>query len=169
MSILAREYQLSFHSYFIYAKSWQSAEANPELAPIILMHDSLGSVALWRDFPAQLAAQTQRVVYAYDRIGFGQSSVNDQSLALDFVMTEATHGFKVVLDYFDLKHFIVLGHSVGGGMSAAIAAEYPQCCKALVTGIYVRCCHKYNAQAWSFMVSWMNMQQQHSRRKSLQE
>jgi len=133
LSILAREYQFSFHSYFIYAKSWQSAEANSELAPIILMHDSLGSVALWRDFPAYLAAQTKRIVYAYDRIGFGQSSVNDQSLALDFVMTEATHGFKAVLDYFDLKHFIVLGHSVGGGMSAAIAAEYPQCCKALVT------------------------------------
>lgn len=48
-------------------------------------------------------------------------------------MSEATYGFKAVLDYFDLKHFIVLGHSVGGGMSAAIAAEYPQSCKALVT------------------------------------
>ncbi|MDN5510814.1 hypothetical protein [Acinetobacter sp.] len=54
---------MSFHSYSIYAKSWQSAEANPELAPILLMHDSLGSVALWRDFPAQLAAQTKRIVY----------------------------------------------------------------------------------------------------------
>ncbi|GAA5187004.1 alpha/beta hydrolase [Acinetobacter kookii] len=133
MSILAREYQLSFDSYYLYAKSWQSTEANPELAPIILMHDSLGSVALWRDFPAQLAAQTKRIVYAYDRLGFGQSAVNHQPLGLDFVITEATHGFKAVLDYFALKDFIVLGHSVGGGMSAAIAAEYSQRCQALVT------------------------------------
>ncbi len=73
------------------------------------------------------------MVYAYDRIGFGQSSVNNQPLALDFVITGATHGFKVVFDYFALKYFIVLGHSVGGGMSAAIAAEYPEHCKALVT------------------------------------
>lgn len=61
------------------------------------------------------------MVYAYDRIGFGQSSVNNQPLALDFVITGATHGFKVVFDYFAVKYFIVLGHSVGGGRSAAIA------------------------------------------------
>ncbi|MGV2701752.1 UNVERIFIED_CONTAM: alpha/beta hydrolase, partial [Raoultella ornithinolytica] len=48
--------------------------AAPEpAAPIVLLHDSLGCVDLWRDFPAQLARATQRDVIAYDRLGFGRS------------------------------------------------------------------------------------------------
>ena len=57
------------------------------------MHDSLGCVALWRDFPAQLAQATARVVYAYDRLGFGLSDANTQPLAHSFVITEAEQTF----------------------------------------------------------------------------
>ncbi|WP_228145792.1 alpha/beta fold hydrolase [Acinetobacter sp. ANC 5054] len=117
----------------VYVKTWQPEKINPDLAPIILMHDSLGSVDLWRDFPQQLAAATGRSIYAYDRLGFGQSSAHPDTLKIDFVQTEARQIFKAVLEHFNLHHFIIMGHSVGGGMSVVIAAAYPEQCVGLIT------------------------------------
>lgn len=102
-------------------------------APIVLLHDSLGCVALWRDFPSQLAQATGRTVIAYDRIGFGQSSAYSGTLPLSFIADEAQHSFAAVRDYFGLEQYVLLGHSVGGGMAVSIAAAYPQQCRALIT------------------------------------
>ena len=59
------------------------------------MHDSLGCVALWRDFPAQLAQATARVVYAYDRLGFGLSDASTQPLAHSFVTLKQNKPLKL--------------------------------------------------------------------------
>lgn len=133
MNILEQSYQVPFASNMIHAKKWHTDAADHALAPIILMHDSLGSVALWRDFPAQLAQATARVVYAYDRLGFGLSDASTQPLAHSFVITEAEQTFKAVLDYFSIQNFVILGHSVGGGMSVAIAAAYTEHCQGLIS------------------------------------
>ena len=58
----------------LFAKRWRGragTDAGP--CPIVLLHDSLGCVDLWRDFPARLAQAAQRDVIAYDRLGFGRS------------------------------------------------------------------------------------------------
>ena len=114
MNILEQSYQVPSASNMIHAKKWHTDAVDHALAPIILMHDSLGCVALWRDFPAQLAQATARVVYAYDRLGFGLSDASKQPLAYSFVITEAEQTFKAVLDYFSIQNFVILGHSVGG-------------------------------------------------------
>ncbi|NIE88387.1 alpha/beta hydrolase, partial [Burkholderia sp. Tr-860] len=57
----------------LYAQRWPrpaDGAATPP-APILMLHDSLGCVALWREFPAELARATGRDVIAYDRAGFG--------------------------------------------------------------------------------------------------
>lgn len=114
----------------LYAKMWQF-EASQKAA-IVLLHDSLGCVALWRDFPAQLAQLTQRSVIAYDRLGFGHSSEHPTLLQTDFVVSEASQDFKAVLAAFAVQDFVVFGHSVGGGMAVACAAVYPERCVALI-------------------------------------
>ncbi len=53
----------------LYVKSWSTDQHST--TPIILLHDSLGSVELWRDFPERLAEITGRQIIAYDRLGFG--------------------------------------------------------------------------------------------------
>nr|WP_228256826.1 alpha/beta hydrolase [Acinetobacter sp. WCHAc060033] len=116
----------------LYVKSWTPEQLQHQI-PIILLHDSLGSVALWRDFPEQLAQMTGRKVIAYDRLGFGQSSANPETLKVDFVSTEATTHFAKVLEHFNIQDFIVMGHSVGGGMASCCAAHYQDHCKALIT------------------------------------
>jgi len=100
--------------------------------PIILLHDSLGCVALWRDFPEQLAATTGHRVIAYDRLGFGRSSARSGRLARGFVEEEAVQGFAALRQQLGIVDFIVFGHSVGGGMAVACAATHAQHCQALI-------------------------------------
>ncbi len=116
----------------LFAKSWAPAQLKTDI-PIIMFHDSLGCVDLWRDFPAQLAEVTQRQVIAYDRLGFGQSPAYPHVLAHDFVVTEAQKIFKQLLEQLNIQKFIVMGHSVGGGMAAVCAALYPEQCISLIT------------------------------------
>jgi pimeloyl-ACP methyl ester carboxylesterase len=99
----------------------------------VLLHDSLGCVELWRDFPARLAAATGRRVIAYDRLGFGRSGARVYPPSFDFIAEEATTGFAALRERLGLERFAVLGHSVGGGMAVNIAARHAQACTALVT------------------------------------
>ncbi|AUH62937.1 alpha/beta fold hydrolase [Paracoccus zhejiangensis] len=102
--------------------------------PLILMHDSLGSVDLWRGFPEALARATGRRVLAYDRLGFGRSGQHPGELDRPgFVTGEARGNFARVIAALGIDRFAILGHSVGGGMGIGIAAAYPDRCRALVT------------------------------------
>ena len=102
-------------------------------APIVLFHDSLGCVDLWRDFPERLAITTQRTVIAYDRLGFGRSDPHPGTLALTFIHDEANGGFRRLRDALGFNDFIAFGHSVGGGMATSCAAAYGDVCRGLVT------------------------------------
>lgn len=131
MSFTSQTHHIPTPDGLLFAQVWV-----PDLAqgsPLVLLHDSLGCVALWRDFPQKLAAATGRTVIAYDRLGFGNSAAHPSELALSFVADEAQQGFAQVLQYFGLENFVVLGHSVGGGMAICCAAHYPQACQGLVT------------------------------------
>ena len=126
----------------LFARSWTPtaeghAVANAlavgdPLPPIVLLHESLGCVALWRDFPEHLARMTGRRVVAYDRLGFGRSAAHPGVLSEDFVTQEAHGGFAAVLDALAIDRFALLGHSIGGGMGMAAAAAFPDRCTALV-------------------------------------
>jgi len=115
----------------LFAQDWTPLQAQG--APIVLLHDSLGCVALWRDFPAQLAQATGHRVIAYDRLGFGRSDAHPGSLRLGFVEREAQQGFAALRTYFGISDFIVFGHSVGGGMAVACAAAFASQCVGLIT------------------------------------
>jgi pimeloyl-ACP methyl ester carboxylesterase len=58
----------------VFVRRWAGGS---DRAPIVLLHDSLGSVEQWRAFPQALATATHRDVIAYDRLGFGHSSARD--------------------------------------------------------------------------------------------
>ncbi|WP_246483657.1 alpha/beta fold hydrolase [Paenacidovorax monticola] len=102
-------------------------------SPIVLFHDSLGCVELWRDLPAALCLATGRPVIAYDRLGFGRSDARRLRPPLDFVAQEADDYFPVLREQLGVERFIALGHSVGGGMAIHCAAEWADTCDALVT------------------------------------
>jgi pimeloyl-ACP methyl ester carboxylesterase len=115
----------------IFARIWRGS--GPGKAPIVLFHDSLGCVELWRDFPARLSAATGRSVIAYDRLGFGRSDPRQDRLPLDFVADEATSVLPLIRDRLGLRSFVAFGHSVGGGMAIHCAARYGPSCTGVVT------------------------------------
>lgn len=116
----------------LFVRTW-SPEVPAHLAPIVLLHDSLGSVELWRGFPSALCKATGRRVVAYDRLGFGRSDPHPGTLALDFIASEAEGDFATVLRQLGIQRFIVFGHSVGGGMAVNCAAHHGAACVALIT------------------------------------
>lgn len=120
----------------LFVQSWSPAVLRDEHTsriPIVLFHDSLGCVALWRDFPALLAAATSRRVIAYDRLGFGRSSARQDVLAHSFVEDEGREVVPRLLTALGVQTFVAMGHSVGGGMAVAAAATHMARCTALIT------------------------------------
>lgn len=100
--------------------------------PIVLLHDSLGCISLWRDFPSQLAQHVGRQVLAYDRPGFGRSSPRHERPGIDFIREEAS-AMPALWDALGLQQLVLLGHSVGGGMAVQAAAQHPLRVQAVIT------------------------------------
>lgn len=116
----------------LHVRTWQPPPS-PSKAPIVLFHDSLGSVKLWRGFPSALCARTGRTVIAYDRLGFGESDANPHALTVNFIAQEIQAGFEPLRAQLGFERCVLFGHSVGGGMAVNIAAKHPEACVALIT------------------------------------
>ena len=114
----------------IFVRRWQMETA--KRAPIVLLHDSLGSVELWRDFPAALADATGRSVIAYDRLGFGNSTPRTDSPSARFILEESDVYFPALRDALNLTRFSLFGHSVGGAMALTIAARQSRGCESVI-------------------------------------
>src|SRR6201993_76011 len=93
----------------------------PEQAPtIVLLHEGLGSAALWGDFPERLQAATGAGVFVYSRAGYGASSPVKLPRPLDYMHREALKVLPKLLDAIGFRRGLLLGHSDG----ASIAAIY---------------------------------------------
>lgn len=130
---MAAAYRIETPQGSLHAVRWSPQAAADGLSPIVLLHDSLGCVALWRDFPERLARATGRAVIAYDRLGYGRSAPFPGPQPESFIADEAREGFAAVREQLGLGRFVLLGHSVGGGMAAHAAGRHPAGCEALVT------------------------------------
>ena len=88
---------------------------------IVLLHEGLGSMGLWRDFPHRLAAATGMGVFAYSRRGYGHSDTVALPRPLDYMVREAVEVLPDVFSAIGFRQGILLGHSDG----ASVAALYP--------------------------------------------
>ena len=96
----------------------------PDQAPtIVMLHEGLGCVALWRDFPQKLAAATAHGVFAYSRAGYGGSERIPLPRPLDYMSREARFSLPAVLDAIGFRRGILLGHSDGASIAAIYAGE----------------------------------------------
>ena len=89
-----------------------------------MLHEGLGCVALWRDFPMKVAAATGWGVFAYSRAGYGGSERIDLPRPLDYMSREARFSLPAVLDAIRLERGILLGHSDGASIAAIYAGEH---------------------------------------------
>jgi len=105
---------------------------DPKRPTLIFLHDSLGSIALWRDFPEKLAALTQCNLLIYDRLGYGQSQPMPTHVRNnDYVELEADVLNRIITEYA-LSNVILFGHSDGGSIALIAASKYPSKIKAII-------------------------------------
>jgi pimeloyl-ACP methyl ester carboxylesterase len=96
----------------------------PEEAPtLVLLHEGLGCVALWRDIPAKLAAMTGFGVMAYSRLGYGQSDSVTLPRPLTYMQDEASDVLPRVLDAQRIRRCILVGHSDGASIALIYAGS----------------------------------------------
>jgi pimeloyl-ACP methyl ester carboxylesterase len=94
----------------------------PEAAPtLVLLHEGLGCVAMWRDFPKKLAARTGCGVLAYSRAGYGGSDPVPLPRPLTYMHEEAERVLPGVLDQAHIRKCILIGHSDGASIAAIYA------------------------------------------------
>ncbi|MEN0075312.1 MAG: alpha/beta hydrolase [Paracraurococcus sp.] len=91
----------------------------PAAAPtLVLLHQGLGSLGLWRDIPARLAAATGCGVFAWSRFGYGLSDPVRLPRPFDYLRQEAQSVLPRVLDAIGLRQGVLVGHSDGGSIAA---------------------------------------------------
>jgi pimeloyl-ACP methyl ester carboxylesterase len=96
----------------------------PAEAPtLVLLHEGLGSVALWRDVPARLAAATGWGVFAYSRFGYGYSDTASMPRPMTYMHHEAQAVLPEVLRSVGIEHAVLIGHSDGGSIAAIYAGS----------------------------------------------
>ncbi len=96
----------------------------PDTAPtLVLLHEGLGCVRLWRDFPQKLADLTGFGVFAYSRSGYGQSDLAELPRPLDYMTREAVDVLPDLLDRIGLQRGVLLGHSDGATIAAIYAGS----------------------------------------------
>lgn len=94
----------------------------PDSAPtIVMLHEGLGSAALWADFPQALQAATGLSVFAYSRAGYGASSPITLPRPLDYMSREALDVLPALLDAIGFQRGVLLGHSDGASIAAIYA------------------------------------------------
>ena len=90
---------------------------------IVFLHDALGSIETWKDFPRQLCQRCQCNLFAYDRLGHGQSSRDPKMVSRpkEFLEVSAEILIELLRDY-QIRHPILVGHSDGGTIALLAAA-----------------------------------------------
>ena len=87
-------------------------------APLVFLHEGLGSIRQWRDFPAKVAAATGRRALVYDRYGYGQSDVlREKNRTVRFMHDEALVALPELLKSLSIENPVLVGHSDGASIA----------------------------------------------------
>ena len=94
----------------------------PSEAPtIVMLHEGLGSAAMWGDFPDRLQASTGMGVFVYSRAGYGASTPVTLPRPLDYMTREALDVLPALLDAIGFQRGVLLGHSDGASIASIYA------------------------------------------------
>lgn len=114
----------------LYVRLIQQYEDRPTL---VFLHDSLGCVELWRDFPYTLAEATGCNLLIYDRKGYGRSEAMQSSHRTSKYLEDEADILNALLVQRNIDRAILFGHSDGGSIALIAAAKYPLLTEAVIS------------------------------------
>lgn len=106
---------------------------DPDKPTIIFLHDSLGCIQLWRDFPEKLGEITNCNVLVYDRQGYGLSHPFTYAKRNNNYLECEADILNALLGYWNIDKAILFGHSDGGSIALITAAKYPEKIAGIIT------------------------------------
>jgi pimeloyl-ACP methyl ester carboxylesterase len=98
---------------------------------IVLLHEGLGSVSMWRDFPKRVADATGSPVVVYSRYGYGQSDVLQAPFTVRYMHEEALEALPEFLERLEIEAPVLFGHSDGASIALIHAGAFGRA-KALI-------------------------------------
>jgi pimeloyl-ACP methyl ester carboxylesterase len=101
-------------------------------ATIVMLHEGLGSVAMWKNFPERVAKATGCGVLVYSRYGHGKSGRLAEKRSVDFMHHEAKVVLSEVLAQNGIQRPILLGHSDGASIALIYAGTWPERVRGLI-------------------------------------
>jgi pimeloyl-ACP methyl ester carboxylesterase len=101
-------------------------------ATIVMLHEGLGSIALWKDFPELLAARTGCDVLLYSRYGHGNSDKLMEKRPVTFMHHEGEVVLPELIDKLAIARPILVGHSDGGSIAIIFAGKNPDAVRGLI-------------------------------------
>lgn len=100
---------------------------------LVFLHEGLGSIGFWKDFPQRLCAETGLGGFVFDRLGHGGSDPAPGPRGVDYLDREAVDRLPAVLAAAGIEHPILIGHSDGGTIALLHAAAFPTVAMGIVT------------------------------------
>ncbi len=112
---------------------------SPGAPVVVFLHEGLGSVSMWRDFPQRFCETHGLAGVAFSRFGYGRSTPRprDQALMPDYLQRQAHDALPAFLAALGIERPWLFGHSDGGSIALLYAARFPQA----VSGIVVAAPH----------------------------
>ena len=107
----------------------RAREAAPDL---IVLHEGLGSLSMWRDFPAKLAAASGARTVTYSRRGYGSSAPMTTPREVDYMHREALEDLPALRAALGIDNPVLVGHSDGGSIALIHAGSGKWPVRALV-------------------------------------
>ena len=98
----------------------------PGRPPLVFLHEGLGSVTMWRDFPERVARATGCGAVVYSRYGYGRSDPIAEPRPVCYMHDEALVALPELLDALGIEHPILVGHSDGGSIALIHAGSTPR-------------------------------------------
>ena len=98
------------------------ASTSPRSPTLVFLHEGLGSISAWRDFPAKLAEACALPAMIYSRAGYGGSDGTSLPRPLDYMQREAIDVLPKLLDETGIDDAILFGHSDGASIALVYAA-----------------------------------------------
>lgn len=84
---------------------------------LVFLHEGLGCIALWREFPAKLAALTGCEAFVFSRFGYGGSDPCPLPRPVSFMHDEGLTVFPQIIKQASIDDYIIIGHSDGGSIA----------------------------------------------------
>ena len=109
--------------------------ANSSEPVVVFLHEGLGSIAMWKDFPERFCRENGRRGLVFSRYGYGKSTPrpSDERWLPDYLHRQAHEVLPQLLRQLDIRQPWLFGHSDGGSIALLYAARYP----SEVSGIIV--------------------------------